>query len=215
MYRGFLSYLTKTANVNIVSVDYRLTPENHYPAALDDVYTTYKWFIETGVDLNRLVIAGYSAGGNLVVGLLQKIRDNHLPMPVSAVLICPWLDLSDNAIISEQAAKYDKIIPLEYIIRCKDEYAPGEDRKHPLISPINADTKGFPPLYIQTGTGDTLSPQALEFENRARQQGVDVVCDVWKDMPHDWQVLLTPLVKESRDAIKDIATYINESTKKT
>jgi len=71
-------------------VDYRLAPENTYPAALEDAVTAYRAILKEGTDPRQIVLVGDSAGGNLAAALLLSLRDNKMPLPKAAILISPW-----------------------------------------------------------------------------------------------------------------------------
>lgn len=211
-FRTFLTYLCPRVKAEILALDYPLAPEYPFPAGLENAHEAYKWILKSGYDPGKIVIAGDSAGGGLALSLAQRIRDSKEPMPASIVCLNPWLDLDLDYSKLNDALKKDKFLSApvaELSIKC---YVKDEKRNNPLISPLYADLTGFPPIFLQTGTKDTLVDQARDFEERAKKQNAVITLDIWDGMPHDWQVIMVSNVKESREAIDNICTFINSTT---
>ena len=92
--KGFASMLSAECGMKVVSLEYRLAPEHPFPSALDDVYGAYCMMIEKGLEPEKVVIAGESAGGGLAYALCLKLRDEGKPMPAGIIAISPWCDLT-------------------------------------------------------------------------------------------------------------------------
>lgn len=211
-FRSFLTYFAARANVNILAVDYPLAPEYPYPHAIETTHKAYQWLLNKGTNPEEIVLAGDSAGGGLTLSLLQSIRAHGEPMPASAICLCPFLNQNIDVNGLPEALKNDKFLSApvaELAIKC---YVNGSDKLDPMVSPMYADLTGFPPIFLQTGTGDALYEQAEEFSKRAKHQNCKLTFDVWDDMPHDWQVIMGSNVKESREAIDNICTFLNSTT---
>lgn len=213
-YHRFLSYLAHHGNMRIFALDYRLAPEHPFPAALEDALNAYKWLLDNKTDPKNLVVAGDSAGGGLTLALVQSIRNERLPQAAAAICMAPWLDLSPDAPYSAEIEKKDKIVNVTMNKKFVPCYAGNEDLHNPLISPMYADLTDFPPVFIQTGTADSLSTQNIEFEKRARQEGSPITFEFWDGMPHVWQILFIPYVKESRLAVQSIFKFIENQLKR-
>jgi acetyl esterase/lipase len=95
-YRNFIALVTLAARSRTFALNYRLIPEHPFPAQLDDALAAYRWLLETGTDPGRLVVAGDSAGGNLLLALLLSLRDSGTPLPALGVGICPWTDVGNG-----------------------------------------------------------------------------------------------------------------------
>lgn len=186
--------------------DFRLAPEHPFPAALDDVFATYRWLVETESP-SRIVVAGDSAGGGLALALLTRIRDEGLPLPAGAALICPWVDLSARAEVPCETDWVDAAWGQAFGVA----YLAGHDERHPHVSPTFADLRGLPPLLVQAGDAEILFPQIEEFVGRARAQGVDVAFDVARGMIHNWH-MFAGVHPPSRHAIDDIGAFVRKTS---
>ena len=78
----------------VLSVDYRVAPENPYPAALEDACAAYEWLLEMGCASDKIIVVGDSAGGGLALALCLYLKDKKKPLPKKLVLMSPWTDLA-------------------------------------------------------------------------------------------------------------------------
>lgn len=197
-------------------VDYRLAPFNKFPAALDDCERAYRALLELGFKPERIAIAGESAGGNLTLGVLQRIRKAGLPMPACAVPISPVTEMGRIHAPPSRAlkAKADPILPIAALSRVDAWYAGGWDASDPELSPLYADCKGFPPLYLLASDAEVLLDDTVLLARRARESGVSVKLDVWPLLPHAFPLFerVFPEVKQAR---KDIVAFIKAHVKTT
>lgn len=191
--------------------DYRLAPAAKFPAALDDCERAYRALLELGFTPRRIVVAGESAGGNLVLGLLQRIRKTGLPMPACAVPISPATELGRIHAPPARAlkAKSDPLLPIAALARIDELYAGAWDASDPELSPLYADLSGFPPLYLLASANEVLLDDTLLLARRARESGVPTKLDVWPALPHAFP-LFEPLFPEVRQARDDIVAFIRE-----
>lgn len=192
------------------SIDYRLAPEYQYPAAPDDCITAYKWLLnEQGVDPANLVIAGDSAGGNLTLVTLLRIRDEGLPLPAAAVCLSPATDFTTSGESHTTRREADPMLGgnpdgMDKVI---EAYCPGRDLKEPYLSPLFGDLKGLPPLLIQVGDAEILLSDSVDFAQRAKEAGVDVTLEVWDEMIHVFQ-FFAPMLPEGVEAINVIGKFV-------
>ena len=207
--RGFYdnlgAMLAIAANAKIFALDYRLTPEHRFPAQLNDAVACYEWLIGTGVAPERLVVIGDSAGGNLTLALLLSLRDSNRTLPALAVCLSPATDFAPTA-IELSKAEMDWITP-QMAVQWADWFCAPEERSNPLVSPVNADLKGLPPIYIQAGGNELLLPGIQMFVERAKQQDADVTLEVWPEMNHDFQAFGFD-ARQSADALRRISEVI-------
>ncbi|MFZ4462962.1 MAG: alpha/beta hydrolase [Bacteroidales bacterium] len=205
-HENIIALVTLAASSRTFAPDYRLTPEHPFPAQLEDALAAYRWLLDTGIVPEQLVIAGDSAGGNLTLTLLLAIRNAGLPFPAGAICIAPWTDLSNPGESMRTNDSHDWITE-RMAKRWADWFCQGKDASNPLISPVHADLKGLPPIYIQAGSAEILYDMICVFEKEAKKQGADVTLDVWPNMIHDFQAF-GDLVTESREALQRIGEMV-------
>ena len=201
--------LSAASACKILSVDYRIAPENPYPAALDDVMNAYEWLLTSGHDAKNIVIAGESAGGGLTFATLMRIRDEgRLPMPALGVPISPWIDMT----LQHESLKRNlgrDIATVEPLAMGAQLYVGDSDPKGPYVSPLFGELGALPPLLFQVGGGEVLLDDSIAIVHKAREAGVDVTFEVWPDMVHIWH-WYAGHIEEGAEAIQAIGTYVNE-----
>jgi monoterpene epsilon-lactone hydrolase len=206
-HRHMLVPLGGDAGVPVFSADYRLAPENKFPAAVDDGVAAYEGLLGSGLAADRLAIAGDSAGGGLTIATLVAARDKGLAMPACAVVFSPWVDLSQGGESHRARAARDPIVKTGGIDAMAAAYLGGADAKTPLASPLFADLTGLPPLLIQVGSEEALHSDAVALAARAEAAGVEVSFESWGGMIHVWQAF-HPILAEGRDAIARAGAFV-------
>lgn len=187
-------------------VDYGLAPEHPYPAAIDDVHAAYRWLMSEGWNPKEIVLAGDSAGGNLALALLHRLKGAGEPLPVCAVLLSPLVDftLSGASIVRE--SRRDPMFTLAFACAIRGQYAPPERFLDPTVSPLFGDFQGLPPLLFQVGSTEMLLDDSTRAAARAHAAGVQVELEIWHRLPHVFQAL--PMLPEARQAAKRIVDFI-------
>lgn len=208
-HQNLIALVTLAAGSRTFALDYRLIPEHSFPAQLEDALAAYRWLLESGVNPQRLVIAGDSAGGNLTLALLLSLRDASLPLPALGVCLCPWTDVSNPGDSMTRNAKYDILEK-----RMADQWAKwlcaGADMRNPLISPIHANLCGLPPIYVQAGSAEILYDMICAFAEKGKKQGANISLEVWKNMNHDFQAF-GEMTAESGAALTRVGQVIHET----
>lgn len=202
------SQISRLSRARVLLIEYRLAPENKFPAAVDDAFNTYKWLLDNEkIKPKNLIIAGDSAGGGLTLATLVKLRDTGTLLPAAAVCLSPWADLTNtgesfnkNPIIDPMIARFN----LDFAAYL---YLDEEDPRNPLASPVYANLEGLPPILIQTGGNEDLLDDSITFAKRAKEAGVDVTLDIWDDMFHVFQATFA-LTPEGKQALQKIGEYI-------
>jgi len=121
---------------------------------------------------HNVTLMGDSAGGNIVLGIAQTLRDRGLPQPRQLVLISPVLDVSKSNPAITSIARYDRVGNVASSVAHGRLYAGELDIKDPLVSPLYADLTGLAPMAVFSGTHDINNPEAREFADRARDAGI-------------------------------------------
>lgn len=211
-HRELVARLSKAAQARGLVLDYRLAPENPFPAAVDDSITAYRWLLAQGYKPERIVIAGDSAGGGLAVSTLVALRDLGTPSPAAAVCISPWVDFEAEGESMTSRATQDPLVSREMILNLAKMYM-GEkgSLREPLAAPINAYLNDLPPLFIQVGNAETLLDDSTRLEDKAKEAGVDVTLQIWDEMPHVWH-LAAPVLPEGQEAIDKIGDFVRQRT---
>jgi acetyl esterase/lipase len=193
------------ARTPVLSVEYRLAPEQPFPAALDDSLAVYRWLLAHGYEGRDIALMGDSAGGGLALALALAVKNAKLPLPAAIAVLSPLTDLSPASDTRETLAEYDPIVVGDPTRRFAT-YAGKHDVHDPLVSPVYGDFRGISPLLIQVGTREVLLSDSVRLARQARQAGVDVTLDVWEGMWHVWQE--HPVAPESRQAAVEIGIFL-------
>lgn len=211
-HRAMVAELARAANCRALAVDYRLAPENVYPAAVDDAIAAYNWLCSSGYAPGKIVIAGDSAGGGLTVGTLVGLKDQGFPLPAAGVCISPWIDLEATGESYQTRKDIDPMVTYDLIKPMGETYVgAGGDIRAPSACPLHADLGGLPPLLIQVGSAEVLYSDSESLANKARAAGVDATLEEWPDMVHVWHLFFQNL-GEGREAIKRIGEFVREKT---
>jgi monoterpene epsilon-lactone hydrolase len=203
--------LGAAAGIRSLLIEYRLAPEHVFPAAIDDALTAYRWLLARGTKPEHIVIAGDSAGGGLTLALLQTLRNKNVPMPAGAALLSPWTDLVGTVESRTTRDGTDPIFTAKEINALSSFYVGNEDANNPLISPINADLRGFPPLLIDVGSDEVLLDDSRQIAEHARVANVPIELTVWDDMTHVFQQYAYVL-PEGQQSLENIGRFIRRQT---
>jgi acetyl esterase/lipase len=208
-YRSFISLVALTTRLETFAADYRLSPEHPFPAALDDSRATYLWLLDQGIDPAHLAIAGDSAGGNLTISLLCDLRDRKIPLPALGIALSPATEFDTIRASMATNDPYDWITGM-MALTWRDWYCRPDERSLPLVSPIHADLRGLPPIYLQAGRAEILYDSICTFAITAKDQGANVRLDTWPDMNHVFQFFGNdaPQSREALGKIRELAERI-------
>ena len=208
-HRGLLARISAASRARAFAIDYRLAPEDPFPAAVEDAVSGYLWLLSTGVDPAQMIIGGDSAGGGLAAATLVALKEDGKPLPAAAVCISPWTDLALTGESLRSKAEADPMITNDGITRVRDAYVGDADPNDPLVSPIYANLSGLPPLLIQVGENEVLLDDSTRLAERAEAAGVDVTLEVWPEMIHVWH-FFAAMLPEGQQAIDRIGEWVRE-----
>jgi acetyl esterase/lipase len=208
-HRVMLSHLSRASGFKVLGLDYRLAPENPFPAPVEDALAAYRWLLWSGYDPRKIVLAGDSAGGGLVVAAIVAMRYAGEPLPAAGVCLSPWVDMEATGPSFVTNATSDPSVARDRILRLAGVYLAGKSPQAPLASPIHADLRGLPPLLVQVGSIETLLDDARALAQRAQAAGVEVTLEVWEDMPHVWHHF-APMLPEAQQAIARIGEFVRK-----
>jgi acetyl esterase/lipase len=213
-HRPITTALARLSRRRVFSLDYRLAPEHRYPAALDDAVAAYRWLLAQGVHAGMISLAGDSAGGGLVLGLLLRARDMGLPLPACAVCFSPWTDLAGTGasvrLNDGRCAMFRTENTAEFAAAYLGDVSPLDS----YASPAFANLGGLPPLLLQVSSTELLLDDSRRVNDKVQEAGGISRLEVYDDVAHCWQ-MLDGFVPEARRALRSAAAFICEHTSPT
>jgi acetyl esterase/lipase len=186
-HRRLVTEAGRAAKMRTLAVGYRLAPDHHFPAALDDALMAWQYLRDLGIAASRIAVGGDSAGGGLTLALIGRLIELGEELPACAWLVSPWTDLtlSGATLVTKDAV--DPIIHQSYLDELASAYLPaGTDRTDPRVSLLYADLKGFPPILIQVGSAETLLDDSVRLAAKVGVADVSVTLQIWPHMIHAW-----------------------------
>ena len=174
-HRKMAAHLAKAAGVRAFVLDYRLAPEHPFPAQIEDAVAAYRWLRGQGFSSEGLAAAGDSAGGNLAISAVLKLRDLGEPLPAAIVAFSPWLDMEHLGKTLESNAETDALVSTGVVTMLSQMFLGASgSATDPLANPLHADFTGLPPLFVTAGDEEALLSDSERLAERAAQAGVPV-----------------------------------------
>jgi len=205
-YRHLASALAAAGDASVLVPDYRLAPEHPFPAAVEDSVRAYLWMLDSGVPADRIVMAGDSAGGGLVLSVQTTLQRQGLPLPGGSTLLCPAVDLSYEEEI-ELPTEPQPAISIAQLRSFAAAYLAGASPHDEVVNALRADLTGYPPMLIQAGTGDVLGKDAHRLVEHATGCGVDVQFELYPVTTHDFHVFWS-FLPEAADALEQAGAFV-------
>ena len=214
--------ISKNTNAIVISVAYRLAPENPFPAGLDDVYNVLLWVHKNSNSINgnstKICVAGDSAGGNLAAAVCQMARDKSGPHINSEVLIYPATNLYSFNTKSWSyygGAGYSYLTKENYKMFLSYYIPKVEDRKKSYASPLlSNDFSKLPDTLIITAEFDPLRDEGEEYGNKLRNAGVNTIITRYNGVTHGF-ISMGSITKKSNQALDEISAYLREQFSKS
>jgi len=206
-HRRMVTEAGRAARMRTLAVAYRLAPEYPFPAAHEDAMTAWRFVRAQGVAASNIVVGGDSAGGNLTICLINRLRAAGEAQAACAWLASPWTDLTMSGPSLADKDAVDALIHKPYLEELANAYAGAADRRDPMISPLFADLHGFPPTLIQVGSAETLLDDAVRFARAAGAVDVPVTLQVWPHMIHAWMMWNANLT-DGQKALEQMGAFV-------
>ncbi|MCQ2494074.1 MAG: alpha/beta hydrolase [Lachnospiraceae bacterium] len=201
-------YAEAGRGLQVLSIDYRVAPENPYPAALEDAVKAYKWMLDAAYEPKHIVVAGDSAGGGLSMSLVAYLRDHGMPLPAGIVAMSPWTDVTASGASYDEHYDDDPVFGgTRDSLIYDNPYVGDNDPLNPYISPLFGSFEGFPPMLVQVGEREMLFSDSERVVKKAKEQGVEVKLTVYNEMFHVFQIA-GHMMEESKAAWNEISHFL-------
>ena len=197
------AHLARIMGMRVLLVDYRLAPDYPFPAALDDCITAYLWLLKQDISAQNIVVAGDSAGGNLTITMLMKLRDSGNSLPAAAACLSPVTDFTARDNLGKRFK--DPLLPQKATKFYTQSYVGHNDAHDPLISPVFGNLRGLPPLLVYAGEDEILCEDAIRIVSLAKSSGVDARLEIYPRMWHVWQLNLK--LPQAIQSLEDITHF--------
>ncbi|HQR08684.1 MAG TPA: alpha/beta hydrolase [Gemmatales bacterium] len=206
--------LADACRMKVLSIDYRMPPDHPFPAAPDDIVAVWKAVVKEH-DPKTVVMGGTSAGGGLIMTTMLRCREEKLPMPAALFIGTPGAILPKtgdslwfNAEVDHVLGRYEGRIEAALKL-----YANGKDMNDPMLSPLNGNMTGWPPVILITGTRDLLLSPTVLTHRKLRAAGVPAELHVFEGLAHA-DYLIAYGTPESKDALHEIAVFFEKHLKR-
>jgi len=207
-HRNMATEAGRAAGARVLAIDYRLAPENPFPAAIEDAMKARRWLRGQGIGAGAIAFGGDSAGAGLSLALWQELKRLGEAGPAGLWLVSPWTDLTLSGASLASKNAVDPLIHKAYLEELAAAYAPpGADRKNPLVSPLYADLAGLPPTLVQVGSAETLLDDSTRFMSAAGEADAPATLEIWPHMIHAfplWNARLT----DGRRALMNMGEFL-------
>ena len=217
--RSITQYIADCCGYNCVSTDYRLAPENRWPAQLDDCFAAYRAFAAQ-CSVESIVLMGESAGGSLVLSLALALKkhaieypEDEIIMPKALVALSPCVTMAEHFPSHTYNIKND-IILKDMILKGLEgplfgEGVLQETLRDPLVSPLYGDYSGLPPVFISCTDAETLYDDARELYRRLKEAGHKTGFDMQPGLCHAFQI--NTMLPEARESLQKAFQFIGET----
>lgn len=206
-HRKLAGHLAKALCAVSLILDYRLAPEHPFPAQIEDSVVVYKALLERGIKPENITTIGDSAGGNLAISSVLRFRELDLPLPGSVIAFSPWLDMELTGETLDSNEATDALVTRPVLEAMVGMFL-GESgvANSPLANPLYGDFSGFPPIYINAGSVETLLDDARRVHSRVTDAGGSSTLSVVEGMQHVFP-FLAGRAAEADEEIKRISAW--------
>lgn len=211
-YAGILAgKMAMHTGLEVLSFEYRLAPENPYPAAIEDVVTIWDYLMYLGYGADDIIVAGDSAGGNLALELVLTLQAQNRKIPAALVLFSPWTDMTVTLPSYEKFKDVDPLLTKEYVLGVRRAYAgldvaddiDNDIYKDPSFSPLYADLSGMPPTLIEVGSNEILRSDSEELYKKLKKKNIYSRLLVYNGGWHVFQQMPIPKANKALDDVRE------------
>ncbi|WP_419899367.1 alpha/beta hydrolase [Roseomonas sp. USHLN139] len=203
------------AGLVVVGLDYALAPEHPYPAAIDQVLAALRWLRDhgaaQGIDGTRLAVGGDSAGGNLALNALIRLRDAGEPLPALGVIVYGMLSAQHDTASHRERGDGRFGLSTAKLDWFWSHYAPdAAQRSDPGVAPLYAQLAGLPPLLLQAAALDPLLDDTLALDKKLDAAGVPHTTTLYEGVPHGF-IGQTALLSKANDAREEVVAALKKA----
>lgn len=202
------TYIASALSTKVLFVEYALAPEKPFPNGLNDVLKVYRELIRKYPNA-KISLIGDSAGGGLSVSLVKKLTEEKLQLPLSVILISPWLNLTCNTESHETRKKMDQILTKEMLVEYANYYV--ADNKWNEADPSQLTFNSFPPLFVLVGSNEVLFDDSKLLYEKIRPLQSNTKMKEYLNQNHVW-LMADIKSEESKNALTDIKEFIAKAT---
>ncbi|MBO4412354.1 MAG: alpha/beta hydrolase [Lachnospiraceae bacterium] len=210
--RDLCQYIAAKYGYDCISINYRLAPENRWPAQLEDCISAWKAYLSQGFSPEKTVFMGESAGGTLVLSLGLWLRDHGLPLPKAIVSFSPGTNNAEHYPSHFENAKTDYMLR-DMIAKGIGEPVFGKDASpellySPYVSPVYGDYRGIPPVFLAVSDTEALYDDAGELFQKLQKSGHPSEIDVRHGVCHAYPMF--PMIPEARKTIEKVFRFVGK-----
>ncbi len=207
-HQSLVSRIAASAKIEAHLPEYRLAPEDPYPAAIEDALSIYQELVAKVGGASKVIVGGDSAGGGLSLALMLKLKENQLDLPSKLILLSPWTDLTASGRSVVDRADADPWLSSELLSPAAAIYHGEASPADPMVSPLFGDLTGFPPTLTIVGDDEILLDDSTRLHTKMTEAGVASQLIIAEGM---WHVYATfPGFRESDEAIEAVAKFIHD-----
>ena len=207
--RKAAAHIAKAAGVPSLVLNYRRSPEDKFPAQIEDVDNAYRWLLEEGYRPENIASVGHSIGGNFALSLALRLRDSGNALPGAILSISPWVDMTLSNPTIDGNADADKLLsrPLLELFRSLWLDDTGVEWDDARVTLLAADLTGLPPIAIYYGADELLAGEAAQLAQRAQGAGNEVFLRAVPAGQHSF-IVAAGWVPEVDQAIKEMGSWL-------
>jgi acetyl esterase/lipase len=196
--------------IKVISIDYRMPPDDPYPAAMDDAMAVWAEVVKTN-DPKNMAIFGTSTGGGMTLAMVLRAKKEGLPLPAAIAPGTPWSDMTKTGDTFFTNEMVDNILVSNdgWLGDAAKLYANGTDLKDPQLSPIYGDYAGFPPTILTSGTRDLFLSNTVRVHRKLRQAGVVADLNVYEGQSHA-QYMADAFAPETKEHFGELTRFFDK-----
>ncbi len=189
-----LKYFSKKG-YGFTTPNYPLLPKYSYKESFEKVLKYYEEYSKK-YDMNKVILAGDSAGGGMALALVEKVKELNLPLPKKIILISPYVDVCGA---NKELNKKDAMVDYEATLLLAQAWSNGDNVKNPIISPLYGNLKGLPPIKIYVGTYEILYDQGISLYEKLKQEKNNTEIYIGEKMGHVFPIIPTKAAKKAKE----------------